>query len=114
MGGLARALGHDLIASSVADALSEGTRISVIQGPPGTGKSWLAKGIGDIWVKGGGATLVAEGETLQRDSDFYPLKFALANLSGLWGDISAHLTGDRCGERAVGLRVSSPRRFKRS
>lgn len=78
------ALGYDEIALGVAQSFRDGTDINVIQGPPGVGKSWLANGIGAIWERAGGSTVVAQGDLLRSDVPLYPLGFAMAGLSSGW------------------------------
>ena len=100
---VASVLGHELIASSIARSMEEGTDINVIQGPPGGGKSWLAKGIGGLWEAGHGSTLVAEGDFLQSDTPYYPLNLALARLARAWSTIGSQLVqAASAGEQITG------------
>jgi len=89
--GLAAVLGHEVIASSIAQAMEEGPDINMIEGPPGAGKSWFAMGIGALWESAEGTTLVAEGELLQSDAALYPLKRSLAALSSNWREVGSEL-----------------------
>jgi hypothetical protein len=77
-------LGYDEVAFAVAQSMHDSTDINVIQGPPGIGKSWLAKGIGAMWERAGGSTVVAQGDLLRSDVSLYPLGFAMAGLSSGW------------------------------
>lgn len=74
-------LGQDVVADAVADALVLDDEIATIQGEPGSGKSFLAKQIGGVWENKGGTAIVALGDSLQADRDFYPLASSLAPLS---------------------------------
>jgi Predicted ATPase len=96
-------LGYDDVALAVAQSLRDGTEINVILGPPGIGKSWLAKGIGAIWERAGGSTVVAQGDLLRSDVPLYPLGFAMAGLSSGWRTLGTPLAATaRAGESLVG------------
>jgi hypothetical protein len=100
---IARVLGYDVVAASIAQILRDGTDISVIQGPPGVGKSWLASGIGALWEEGGGRTIVAQGDQLQSDAEFYVLSLTLAALGHRWAAVGSDLAQlAMAGERLAG------------
>lgn len=77
-------LGHDQLADEIADVLTAGRDLPVIQGAPGTGKSALAQQIGGLWEESKGSAIVALGDHLQSEVDFYPLTSALAPLTKEW------------------------------
>lgn len=84
MAGLWRVLGYDEVAVALVEDLEQDHRPALLQGPPGVGKSWLSRGIGALWQRNGGSTVVAEGDRAQGDFDLYPFGFALAGLSAGW------------------------------
>src|SRR5580698_1690777 len=67
--------------------MNEGNDVCLIEGPPGVGKSWLAKGIGALWERSGGATVVIEGDPLRTDVSLYPFSFAMVGLAKGWGSV---------------------------
>ena len=84
MSGLWRILGYDEVASDLAADLDQSRRPALLQGPPGVGKSWLSRGIGALWQRGGGSTVIAEGARAQSDFGLYPFGLALAGLPAGW------------------------------
>jgi hypothetical protein len=96
-------LGYDVVAAGIAEAMHDRDEVCVIEGPPGVGKSWLAKGIGALWEKSGGATVVVEGDPLRTDVSLYPFSFAMAGLGKGWSDmVPAVANVARAGEVLLG------------
>ncbi|MEM9518764.1 MAG: AAA family ATPase [Actinomycetota bacterium] len=77
-------LGFARVSEEIADVLAHDDEIPVIEGPSGSGKSSLAQQIGGIWAENGGTTIVALGDRLQSEVDFYPLASAIAPLTREW------------------------------
>lgn len=103
MSGLWRILGYDEVALALVEDLEQSHRLALLQGPPGVGKSWLSKGIGALWQRNGGSTVIAEGDRVQSDFGLYPFGFALAGLSAGWDDYAPVATSiARVVEAALG------------
>jgi hypothetical protein len=96
-------LGHDRVASRVAEAMRSGTHLCLLEGPPGVGKSWLARDIGALWDSGGGSTVLIEGDQLRADASLYPFAFAMAGLPSAWAAVGPLVAGiARASESLVG------------
>jgi hypothetical protein len=86
-------LGYDRVAEEIAMALSGRVPVSLIEGPPGIGKSWLARGIGELWVEGGGSVVLAEGDALKRDASLHPFDTAMSGLPRAWRSVAPTVAG---------------------
>ncbi|HWT94911.1 MAG TPA: hypothetical protein VN238_18085 [Solirubrobacteraceae bacterium] len=95
-------LGYDRVATSIAMALRESDDIVLLEGPPGVGKSWLARGIGSLWQRGGGSSIVAQGDVQRGEVDFYPLGFAMASTAGWRAGATGFADSAKAAESLVG------------
>lgn len=96
-------LGYDGVSEKAAAVLRDGGDICLIEGPPGVGKSWLARDIGSLWEGRGGATVLAEGDSLKGDAFFYPFGIAMGGLPSGWQAMGSGLAGmARAGETLIG------------
>lgn len=96
-------LGYDEVSQEAAAVLENDGDICLIEGPPGAGKSWLARDIGALWEDGGGATVLAEGDSLKGDAFFYPFGIAMGGLPSGWQAMGSALAGvARAGETLIG------------
>lgn len=103
MPGLWELLGYDEVAVRLATTLEHQSMIAMVEGPPGVGKSWLANGIGALWNRAGGRTVVAQGDLLRSDISLYPLGFAMAGLSNGWRTLGSSISDvTRIGESLAG------------
>jgi hypothetical protein len=90
------------VAGEIATALRESDDIALIEGPPGVGKSWLARGIGTLWQRGGGSSIVAQGDVQRGEVDFYPLGFAMASTAGWRSGATGFADSVKAAESLVG------------
>lgn len=75
-------LGQDSVILEISQELSRDRDfVPLIEGPPGTGKSWIGRGIGALWNRQGGATIIAEGDRMRRTQSLYPFRYAAAPVS---------------------------------
>lgn len=87
MSGIWAELGYHEAFAEMAQDLRDTAGLHLLEGPPGTGKSWLARGLGAFWKRGGASTIIAEGDHLHANSPYAPFGLSLAEIEPGWNRI---------------------------
>lgn len=83
-------LGHDVLAKHLLQRLRDpDTRLSRLGGPSGAGKTHVAHQVASVWVKDGGACVVAVGDHRNASRALYPLLSGLSQAPPDWRRIAS-------------------------
>lgn len=69
--------------------LEEGSRVALLEGSRGRGKSFLGKTLGTLWSERGGVALLAEGDRVMAEREYFPFSQPHLRLDETWKYFSA-------------------------